>query len=80
MIRELNPFLCCFRIFFQEFFHQSAKDMVLRVGTKRGRFRGLEDAEPKLPSKYTRVEDVLGCFIVLVAKRTMLWIQQSPLE
>jgi hypothetical protein len=39
MISELNPFLCCLGIFLQDFYHQSAKEVVLRLGTSATRFR-----------------------------------------
>ena len=40
MIRELKPFLCCLGIFLQDFFHQSANEMLCRLDTKLARPRG----------------------------------------
>ena len=36
---ELNPFLHCLDIFLQDFFHQSIKEVVLRLGTSATRFK-----------------------------------------
>jgi len=43
-------------------------------GRQSGQIQGLQDAEPELPGKHTRSEDVLGCLILLIAERTVCWV------
>ena len=44
-------------------------------GRQSGQIQGLQDAEPELPGEHTRSEDVLGCLILLIAERTVCWVQ-----
>ena len=37
-------------------------------GRQSGQIQGLQDAEPELPGEHTRIEDMLGSFIFLVAE------------
>jgi hypothetical protein len=71
MTCELNPFLEFLFNIFQDFLHQSAKDVVRWVGTRLAMFRGWRILNQNSWGN-TGSEDVLNVFILLITKGTMI--------
>jgi hypothetical protein len=47
-------------------------------GHQSKQVQGLKNAEPELPGEHTKSEDVLGYLILLIAKRAVCWVWESP--
>jgi len=71
----IKPFLFCLGTFLQAFSHQSAKEIVLRLGTNATKFKGCNELE--LSSKNTCREDMLYRFIFLIVEGAVVQVRES---